>query len=436
MNASIFLIGLILLILINFHHKKTKQSLVLSPDQQQLLNLIESRHQHMFITGKAGSGKSTVLRQFRNSTKKKIVVVAPTAIAALNVEGQTIHSLFKFTFDVPPDNSNIDQASVMLLRNLDVLIIDEISMVRADLIDAIDRRLRSIRNSKLAFGGVQVVMFGDLYQLPPVVESHQLRRYLNYKYGGIYFFNAKVWRKTTLHLYELEQVFRQTDNDFIEILNQIREGNISPKLLAKLNQRVVKVPKNKPLIILAPTNKLVNEINLKQLAKLTTKSYIYKAKPRNSSEDLTLKVGAQVMMTKNDSQQRWVNGSLGEIKKLSKHSVKVKINQQVYKVNKQTWAKVDYLYNPKNQQIKKTRTGYLKQYPIKLAWAVTIHKSQGQTFDNCLINLKDGVFSAGQAYVALSRCKSLEGLYLGSVVMPSDINVDPKISQFMKSLKS
>jgi ATP-dependent exoDNAse (exonuclease V) alpha subunit len=439
---SLIFLGFIFVILLKIYAWEIQPSISLSSEQQAVLDLIESHNNHLFITGKAGSGKSTLLKAFKSSTKKRVVVLAPTGIAALNVGGQTIHSFMQLSTSLKLDERKLSHQKTTLLKSLDAVIIDEISMVRADVIDAIDRRLRQARSCQLAFGGVQLIMFGDLYQLPPIVDDLMVQKYLEVKYSGIYFFNAEVWRLTKLYVYELNSIFRQSDDDFKRILNEIRQGSISQKSLEILNKRVQSPKPNSQVITLAPTNKVVNEINNLKLERLSGREYSYATSKYNLKvidgsidNPLRLKVGAQVMLTKNDPHKRWVNGTLGTVKSLTRRNIKVKIGTKVYSINKSVWTKTEYCFSPKTSSIEEKIVKVAEQYPIKLAWAVTIHKSQGQTYDSCVIDLSHGAFTKGQAYVALSRCKSLEGLYLKSVVLASDIETDPKIEQFIKTHK-
>ena len=414
----------------------------LSYEQKSLLHLLEDTNEHIFVTGKAGSGKSTVLREFNKTTKKRVVVAAPTGVAALNANGQTIHSLFRLSMNLELSFSRIDKVTRNLLGNIDVLIIDEISMVRVDLMDAIDKSLKKIRNSELPFGGVKLIMFGDMYQLPPIVSDSKQLTYLNEACGGIYFFNAMVWRSTKLRIYELNEVFRQSDDKFRNILNEIRIGKVSAKSLNILNSRFeLKLPKE-DIITLASTNSVVNRLNEDKLKALTTKEYLYKAKndwfrkdKKLNNYDLRLKVGAQVMFTRNDSLSRYVNGTIGVVTTLRKRRIRVRVGNKVYEVARVNWPKIEYVYNSKWKAVEEKTINLYAQYPLRLAWAVTIHKSQGQTYKTCAVDLKHGVFTSGQAYVALSRCESLNGLYLLSPIMQSDISVDPKIINFMSKSK-
>jgi len=413
----------------------------LSLEQQKLFSILESTNEHVFVTGKAGTGKSILLQYFRQNSKKRIVVCAPTGVAALNVVGQTIHSLFK----IPPEfikkgSLHINYKTALLLRNIDTVVIDEISMVRADLMDAIDDLLRQARKNDVPFGGVQMIMFGDMYQLPPVVNDPELHKYFTDNHDGYYFFNAHAWLNNPLKVYELSHIFRQKDNNFIEILNAIRLNEINEDLLGKLNLRVIiDIPTN-GVITLATTNDSVNKINEGQLAKLNGKVFEYKAiitgKLGQSSfpteETLRLKKGAQVMLIKNDKEKRWVNGTIGFIDSLSNTEVKVNIDGFVYSIAKETWSKVKYYYNQEAKSVEQETESSFTQLPLRLAWAITIHKSQGKTFGSAVIDLGDGAFTFGQTYVALSRCQTLEGLYLRKEVMREDIMVDPVIINFMK----
>jgi ATP-dependent DNA helicase PIF1 len=412
----------------------------LSEEQLRVFDYLESSLKHAFITGKAGSGKSALLNYFKSNTKKQVIVLAPTGIAALNVGGQTIHSFFKIKPGVAEaTNIRLSQEALEILKHVDALIIDEISMVRADLIDALDGYLRKIRNTKSAFGGIQLVMFGDLYQLPPIMNDQALCDYFKLRYGGYFFFNARVWQQAELMTYELKKIFRQPGNKFKDILNSVRSGHVDEHLLSELNQRArVRLP-DSGVITLGATNKIVEEINQQKLASINGKEFVYEAviQGKVSSNDylvektLKLKVGAQVMMIKNDKDKRWVNGSLGRVIKLSREEVIVRINSNDFIVTKCTWSKIRYNFNQTSGRIEESSISQITQFPLRLAWAMTIHKSQGQTYSSCAIDLKDGVFAHGQAYVALSRCKSLSGLYLLSPILASDISVDPQVTGFM-----
>ncbi len=423
------------------------ENLKLSQEQQAVFDIIENKNGHIFITGKAGTGKSALLQYFKYKSKKRLVVVAPTGIAALNVGGQTIHSLFGF----PPaflSQERLEQLTLrpkmaFLLRNIDTVVIDEISMVRADLLDAIDYRLRTARANNLPFGGVQIVMFGDLYQLPPVVSDPELHKYFAHNRGGHYFFNAHVWKNISMEIYELTQIFRQRDENFKNILNKIRRGSITEVLLNELNQRTNFQAPDDGVITLTTTNNAVSAINSFRLSQLTGKLFTYRAYIEGelektsfpTEEFLELKEGAQVMFLKNDKEKRWVNGTMGFVKSLSKNEVKVDIDGIVYSVPKETWNKIRYYYNQQERKIEEEVASSFNQYPLRLAWAITVHKSQGQTYGSVAVDMGDGAFAHGQTYVALSRCRAFETLYLKRGIMTEDIIIDPAIIEFMSMAK-
>jgi ATP-dependent DNA helicase PIF1 len=417
------------------------QTKILSREQLEIYDSIESSKKHVFITGKAGTGKSALLQHLKEHSSKQLMVLAPTGIAALNVGGQTIHSVFRQAENYSRSRS-MEETTIEVLKHLDALLIDEISMVRADIIDHIDKTLRSTRGISRAFGGVQMIMFGDLYQLPPIVSDSEMRKYFEAKYGGYFFFHALVWRRTKLQIYELSHIFRQQGSQFKRILNSIRIGQVDQEVLSELNQRSSMNLPEAGVITLASTNKLVGEINQQKLSAISAREYLYKAiidgklKPNEylAEQNLCLKVGAQVMMIKNDKGRRWVNGSLGTVASLSHNEVKVRLNKLVYSLEPETWTKIKYKYDSSSGKISQDQIGSVTQYPIRLAWAITIHKSQGQTYDKCAVDLKDGVFAHGQAYVALSRCKSLSGLYLLSPILAQDIRVLPEVVEFMRKI--
>lgn len=416
----------------------------LNDEQQKIFDTIENGNENVYITGKAGTGKSTLLQYFHYKSKKRLVVVAPTGIAALNVGGQTINSLFR----IPPgfitkDKLRIDDDTALLLRNIDAVVIDEISMVRVDLMDAIDHVLRISRGNNKLFGGVQIIMFGDLYQLPPVVEDPELEKYFTENFGGYYFFNADVWRKTHLGAYELKNILRQEEENFKKILNDVRSGKVSNLTLEALNQRMGNELPNEGVVTLATTNASVNQINNNKLAQLNENIYEYSAVISGqidrsyfpTEERLQLKKGAQVMFVKNDKFKRWVNGTLGIIHELNQNEIKVNIDGFIYSIPQETWNKIKYYYNRETKSIEEETISSFTQYPIKLAWAVTIHKSQGKTYESIIVDLGWGAFAHGQTYVALSRCKTFGGLFLKRKVLFKDIIVDPQIVQFMNRVK-
>lgn len=413
----------------------------LSPEQQKLFDRFENTSSHMFITGKAGTGKSVLLQYIKLHTQKDIIVVAPTGVAALNVGGQTIHSLFLFppTF-IDTRSLKLAPKTAKILKNIDTLIIDEVSMVRADLMDGIDYLLRLARGNNEPFGGVQLLMFGDLYQLPPVVNDRELLQYFHDLNGGFYFFNSLAWNGTDLEIYELNQNFRQTDETFKTILNSIRGGEVSDNLLFPLNERSKISPPSDGVITLATTNATVFEINHTRLNSLPNHSFAYQASitgdldpssfPTEST--LILKKGAQIMMLKNDSKKRWVNGSIGVVEDIKEKEISVNIDGNIHTVQPETWNKIRYSFNSEKRQVEEEIVSSFTQFPIRLAWAITVHKSQGQTYNSVVIDMGRGAFAHGQTYVALSRCKSLDTLYLKRPLTFDDIIVDPTIINFMK----
>lgn len=424
--------------------------ITLYPEQQRAFELLSQNRNSYFVTGKAGTGKSVLLRYFVSHTPKKVAIVASTGIAALNVSGQTVNSFFGINFKVqnPSDEkqTSLSQSKANLLHELEVLVIDEISMVRVDVMDMIDAKLRLAKGTPLTpFGGCQIICFGDLYQLPPVVKDREIEKYLQDQYHTVFFYGAPGWRQAGLTIIELNDVHRQKDIDFIEVLNGVREGNVSDDLLQKLNKRCKEVPLSSGCITLAPTNKVADDVNEKKLGEIEGEEKIYRGEFTGSyCEDdgptqleLKLKVGAQVMFLRNDKNKRWVNGSIGTVSLLEDELIKIRIDGIDYPINKEIWEKYEYKYDCITKSIKQDKVGTFSQYPIKLAYASTIHKSQGQTYDSINVDYSKGsAFEAGQTYVALSRCRSMEGLYLGKKLCRNDICVNQEILDFMHLNKS
>jgi ATP-dependent DNA helicase PIF1 len=414
--------------------------LSLSSDQEKLFGFLERSYDHFYITGRAGTGKSVLLQFFKTNSKKRLVVLAPTGVAALNIGGQTIHSFFK----IPPnfiekDSLKIHSKVAEIVKKIDTLVIDEVSMVRADLMDAIDSLLRQARENDTPFGGLQMIMFGDLFQLPPIVGDNTLKRYFEDSFGGYYFFNASVWRRVDLNIYELAKNFRQSDETFKLILNAIREGAVTEDHLSILNTRADEMLPQSDVVHLVTTNMLVGNINNFHLSKIREEVYKYKAQitgdwgklPFPTDEILELKKGAQIMMLKNDTDKRWVNGTIGIIKDLDTNQVVVEIEKRTYSVAPDTWNQIRYKFNKEKKKVEEEIIASFSQYPMRLCWAMTIHKSQGQTLSSAIIDMGYGAFANGQTYVALSRCKSLEGVYLKRPIRESDIMVDPAVVSFM-----
>lgn len=417
----------------------TQQAVTLSSEQKALFQIMEESNQHLFITGRAGAGKSVLLRHFRENTKKRAVVAAPTGIAALNVRGQTIHSLFK----LPPQlfrkgSLSHNMRLYSLLKRIECVVIDEISMVRADLLDAIDERLRKANENDAPFGGVQIIMFGDVYQLPPVVEEN-LAPYFENVHGGHFFFNALAWREAEFKIFELTQVFRQKDPVFKDILNAVRDGSFNDGQIKQLNTRHGVTTPEEGTITLAPTNTLVTNINQQRLNRLPGKEHLYKATITGemkrsvfpTEENLYLKKDAQIVLLKNDMDKRWVNGTVGKIEALFDDHIDIRVNNTVYTIEQETWEEIAYTYDSDTHKVEAKTVSSFTQYPIRLAWALTIHKSQGQTYESVALDLTTGTFAAGQMYVALSRATSMEGLYLKMPVQRKHIIVDAKVIAFM-----
>ncbi len=420
-------------------------ALTLTDEQAEVFELIESTKEHVFVTGKAGTGKSTLLEYVNWHTDKTLVVCAPTGVAALNVGGQTIHSLFRLPTGVIADEDiDLNDSVKKMLNALDMVVIDEVSMVNADLMDAIDRVLRQARQRDEPFGGAQLVLFGDPYQLPPIEprDPGELA-YFAAHYASLWFFDAKVWRETPLKVVELSQVHRQSDPHFASMLNAVRHGQVTAEIAHELNA----VGARRPLpdhgsITLATRNDMVRRTNERELAKLPGEAVVFEAElmgewGRNSPADerLELKAGAQVMFLRNDTQggsagPRWVNGSIGEVVELGP-AVKVRIGADEYEVEPSDWERYRYHFEPDTKSLDRELVAGFRQLPLRLAWAVTIHKSQGASFDSAIIDLGSGAFANGQSYVALSRLTSLDGLYLSRPLRPSDVRVDPVVTEFM-----
>ncbi|MBB6237312.1 hypothetical protein HDC90_001932 [Pedobacter sp. AK013] len=423
------------------------------PDNQLLLDFLATTNQPVFLTGKAGTGKTTLLRKIRDTTKKNFAIVAPTAVAAINAGGVTLHSFFQIPFGplVPVVDENAEtnfkyaDEKTRLLRCLDLLIIDEISMVRVDLIDFIDRTLKRVKGTNRPFGGVQLLMIGDLYQLSPIF--HDAWHILGSYYSSPYFFDSLVFRSTPMLTFTLDKVYRQSDPVFLDILNGMRENSLSADLLAKLNERYdpsLDQEWKDDYITLTTHNQLVNEINQGCLDKLPGEIFEFNAVvsgdfPKDAyptDEKLQLKLGAQVIFIKNDSsgKKQFYNGKAAKIAAISEDSIKVTFTNggREIEVEKEIWQNVKYSLSDEQNKIDETSTGSFAQYPFKLAWAITVHKSQGLTFDQAIVDVSTA-FTHGQAYVALSRCRSLEGLILKSPVVSENIITDVKVISFTKA---
>lgn len=427
-----------------------------NPEFQDIWKLISYTRQSVFMTGKAGTGKSTFLRHIVENTKKRTIVLAPTGIAAVNAGGVTLHSFFHLPFKpLLPDDPELQIRNLRqrlkhtaeqqkLIRELELIVIDEVSMVRADIIDFIDKVLRLYSGHfREPFGGKQLLLVGDIFQLEPVVTS-DMRDIFRDLYPNLYFFSAKVFRDFALVPIELRKVYRQSDSLFIGMLDRMRLGAVSAEDIAMLNSRVdpeASSPERQKefTMTLAPKRDTVDAINTSRLGRLKRKLHIFHGEIRDKFPEnslpvplvLELKVGAQVVFVRNDPEKRWVNGTIGKIHSISENSLEVELeNGQIHTITREVWENVSYRYDKETKKIDEEVLGTFTQYPLRLAWALTIHKSQGLTFPRVIIDLEGGAFAAGQAYVALSRCQSLEGLTLRTKVNPYDFFVNPAIRSF------
>jgi energy-coupling factor transporter ATP-binding protein EcfA2 len=403
---------------------------------------------NLFVTGRAGTGKSTLLTCLRDLLADEMVVLAPTGLAAVNVGGQTIHSFFGFPPRlIRPDDIRRSRNG-RLMRRLKFLVIDEVSMVRSDLMWAIDQSLRVNRGRpREAFGGVRLALFGDLHQLPPVINDAEVAAHLEQDYGGPFFFSVAALREGAgTALIELSQVFRQKDEALLGVLNKVREGEVEEDDLTLLNTRVHPIrtlSDGEPYVILTPTNAAAGRINMAYLNALPGRERPYKAittgeftaSAQPTEETLLLKPGAKVMLLRNDPDRRWVNGTIARISRLEEDRVWVEVDGEEHEVEQVSWESRRYAYDKAAERIVETVAGTFQQFPLRLAWALTIHKSQGLTLDKVYIDLGRGTFAHGQAYVALSRCRSLEGLALARPLKPSDILFDPEAMGYRRSFE-
>lgn len=432
----------------------------------KVLSFIDYTNQNIFLTGKAGTGKTTLLKRIRESSSKKMAIVAPTGVAAMNAKGTTINSFFQlppgsfFPGDISLENlqsgflsiqsmvSDLSYArdKLSLFNELELLVIDEVSMVRCDLLDVIDAILRAVRRNQAPFGGVQLLLIGDLYQLPPVTKREDWS-FLSRAYPSPYFFDALVIRRNPLLQVELTTVFRQTETDFINILNDIRNNQISESSLALLNQRYdpqFSASDELNPIIITSHNAEANSINKQKLDELSGTEYTFEAEVSGDFKDLSLqaeqtlklKEGAQIMFIKNDSgeDRKFYNGKIGKVKAVKQGEICISFPQEEdLLLEKTSWASFEYKTDPE-QEIVQQQVGEFSQYPIKLAWAVTIHKSQGLTFDNAIIDAGKS-FVAGQVYVALSRVRTLGGLVLKSKISTESLRSNAEVINYMNPVK-
>jgi len=418
---------------------------------QRALDLLDNTAKNVFITGKAGTGKSTLLEYFRQNTRKNVVVLAPTGVAALNVKGQTIHSFFKFKPDITLDKVKkiVKNRKKNIYQAADTIIIDEISMVRADLLDCVDRFLRlNCTRQGQPFGGKQMVFIGDLYQLPPVIKGKE-KDIFKTRYKTGYFFSAHSFEGLPMDFIELVKIYRQKDEHFIEILNGIRNSTITEEMLDILNERYH--PDFEPSgdvfhIYLTTLNQLADRINADQLEKIDEPVCQIEGiirgdfDPKNLPTQMliSLKAGAQVMLLNNDSYGRWVNGSVGRVEEIlgadgsSAEIITVELTDgSLVEVEPFTWEIFEYRYDEGSNNIETRTLGSFTQFPLRLAWAITIHKSQGKTFQKIILDIQRGAFSPGQVYVALSRCTTLEGIVLRQPIHKKHVFMDWRVADFL-----
>ena len=415
--------------------------ITLTFEQQAVFEMMESSQDNIFVTGKAGTGKSVLLKYFvKNTSKKNVIVLAPTGVAAIQAQGQTIHSFFHFkTHLLDPQEVKVSHQVATIIRKASAFIIDEVSMVRADLMEAINRCCQQAKNNIRPFGGIQIIVFGDMHQLPPVVRTEEEKQFLDYRFGGHFFFDVPAFKDGNLKVFELVNIQRQKDDLFKDVLNAVRTGFVTRATLDIFNSRHgIPIPQD-DVLMLATTNRIVDDKNEEEFSLLRTQEYVFQAEIdgdekkviRAADEQLRLKVGAQIMMLRNDKAKRWANGTLCTVAALSENSVAVRIDGEEHEVEQATWETYNYTFNKAKGEITKEVVASFTQYPIRLAWALTIHKSQGQTYKTINVDLGNRAFAHGQAYVALSRCQTLEGLYLTRPLRRSDVIVDERIEHFI-----
>lgn len=427
----------------------TKQPYDITPEIKEILDLVETGDgEVIFVTGAAGTGKSTLIEILRTETRKNLVVVAPTGIAAINSGGQTIHSFFQLAPGPQPKPQTIKGLNGLVVKNMDVLIIDEVSMVRADLMDSIAASLRINTNNHLSpFAGKTVVFIGDMHQLPPIVATSKEKQLFQGHYDTPYFFSAESLKTVEPITKVLRTTFRQKDQDFVGLLNNIRVGKNLEETIGVLNARCYKLDETAdPELTLTTINAKADNINQARLKRIDKPELIYEAilegdfgereNQLPAPRTLELKVGAQVMFLKNHA--GWVNGTVGKILELSEESARVAIEAGPFlgevTVNKETWERVKYTWDSEQKRITSKTVGTYTQLPFRLAWAVTIHKAQGLTLESVTIDLDRGTFERGQAYVALSRCRTMEGLSLSRPLRADDIKLDESIIEFYSQL--
>jgi ATP-dependent exoDNAse (exonuclease V) alpha subunit len=416
-------------------------------EYEAAIDFVRKDKGHLFVTGRAGTGKSTLLRALRDVIDDAMVIVAPTGLAAVNVGGQTIHSFFALPPRLIRPEDIRRTRNGQLMRKLKLLVIDEVSMVRSDLMWAIDQSLRVNRGrSREPFGGMRLIMFGDLHQLPPVVQEAEVAEHLESNFGGPFFFSVPALREGAGTSYiELSHVFRQKDEALITILNRVRDGEAEPEDFAALNARVHPIRtlgEGDPYVILTPTNAAAARINQAYLEALPGRASSYDASISGEFSEtahptettLTLKPRAKIILLRNDPDRRWVNGTIARVARVEEKRIWVDIGGEEHEIEPVDWEARRYAYDTTEEKIVETITGRFRQFPLRLAWALTIHKAQGMTLDKVYIDLGRGTFAHGQAYVALSRCRSLEGLTLARPLRREDIIFDRQATGYRETL--
>lgn len=414
-------------------------------NHEQLLayELIANTNSSFFLTGRAGTGKTTFLQNVQKSVGKQFITLAPTGVAAILAGGDTIHSFFGLPMEAcfPGTCGKMSQTRILSLVHADTIIIDEVSMVRADVMDAIDYTMRKVLRNNMPFGGKQMVFVGDMFQLAPVVKQGPEKEMLTdiYRTNDFYFYKSEAIKRIRLVKIEFKKVYRQEDENFLNILEHVRMNRITPEDIAQLNSRIASPGDEAMVVTLASLNKTADEINNKRLSEISAPEFVYEGTINGRFEEkrfpveqtLRLKVGAQVMFARNDQQRRWANGTLAKVCKLTKDEITVEMSDGVqYVVPCCSWDSVNFEYDLASRKMKKEVVGTYTQFPIRLAWAITVHKSQGMTFDKLFIDLSRGMFASGQLYVALSRVRSLAGLYLSRGVIPQYAHTSNEILNY------
>lgn len=413
-------------------------------EQQKAYEIVANTNSSFFLTGRAGTGKTTFLHNVQKLVKKQFITLAPTGVAAILAGGDTIHSFFGLPMEVctPGTCGRMNDTKILTLLHADTIIIDEVSMVRCDLMDAIDYTMRKTLRNNMPFGGKQMIFVGDMFQLPPVVKQGPEKDLLKdlYHTEDFFFYKSDAIKRMRLVKIEFQKVYRQDDEQFLHILENVRLNKVTPENIMHLNSRVqIPTAQDGAVITLASINKTADRINLQRLEEIDAEEFVFEGTIEGKFEEkrfpveqkLRLKVGAQVMFTRNDQQKRWANGTLGKVTKLTKDEISVMLNNgETYVVPCCSWESYSYDYNKDERKMKKEQIGTFTQFPLKLAWAITVHKSQGMTFDKMSLDLSRGMFAAGQLYVALSRVRSLEGLFLSKSVIPQYAHTNREVLAF------